>query len=168
MGRVSQIEEKSCNTQSNDYTYKRSMIKIIISLCALFAGGTIYLLWRSDTLLMFYWLEQLGIIDVIKGFRINLASYRNTLPNWFIYSLPNALWFYSGLLLLKKIWEDISPNDGIYWIICFCLIAFGSEIIQIFNLIGGTFDFVDLFLMIIAGLLFLIQSKFIKGNSQNE
>lgn len=118
----------------------------------MFLGGMIYILWRSDTLTMFSWFNYLGISEVIGKIRIASESFSTVLPNWLVYSAPNALWFFSGIVVFDLIWNQ-ETKMKILWLSLFCLLAVGSEIAQAVGIVEGTFDYQDIILMIIAGLL---------------
>jgi hypothetical protein len=126
------------------------MKKILIAVCTLTVGGLIYILWRSDTLTMFVWFERLGIMPFIESLRYQAEWMSTFLPNWFIYSLPNALWLFSGLLIFNQIWGHKPSLDRRFWAIGFLLIGIGAEFGQLLGIIPGVFDWQDLFFMIAA------------------
>ncbi len=138
------------------------MKRICVAFGALFLGGMTYLLWRSDTLTMFSWFDRLGLGGSIAWLRVGAGSFSNYLPDWFIFSIPNALWFFSGLMLFDYIWGVDSSGKKLFWLSIFCAIALGSEVAQAFQIIPGTFDYQDLAFMIIAGMssaLFIFYHK---------
>lgn len=128
------------------------MKRICIAISALFMGSMIYLLWRTDSLAMFTWFDCLGLGGTIAWLRIGLGPFSIYLPDWFIFSIPNALWFFSGLIVFNSIWGMKPSWDKRFWLSSFCVIALGSEVAQAFQLIPGTFDYQDLIFMIIAGI----------------
>jgi hypothetical protein len=146
------------------------MKRIIVSLAALFFGGMIYILWRTETLFMFSWFGRLGLGGVIAWLRAGAEPFSVYLPDWFIFSIPNAVWFFSGLILFDSIWGANSSECKLFWVSIFVVIAVGSEAAQAFQFIPGTFDYRDFLFMIIAGLssaLFIFSNKYRKkgGNS---
>jgi hypothetical protein len=74
-----------------------------------------------------------------------------------LYNLPDALWFLSGILLIRFIWFNKKKWQGIY-IICFYGIALIFETSQISKNVPGTFDVLDLLFMgitaFVEGLLY--------------
>lgn len=139
------------------------MKRIIISLAALFFGGMIYILWRTETLFMFSWFDCLGLDDVIACLRASAEPFLVYLPDWFIFSMPNALWFFSGLILFDFIWGENLSECKFFWLSLFFVIAVGSEVAQAFQFIPGTFDYQDFLFMIIAGLfsaLFIYSNQY--------
>ena len=139
------------------------MKRIIIALVALFFGGMIYILWRTETLFMFCWFDRLGLDGVIAWLRDSAEPFSVYLPDWFIFSIPNALWFFSGLILYDFIWGENSSECKLFWLSVFFVIAVGSEVAQAFQFIPGTFDYLDILFMIIAGLtstLFIFSNQY--------
>ena len=131
------------------YNYKK-LYKFIIASISLSAGCLIYVLWRSETLTMFEWFRFLNMMDFIIFLRNLTQENIINFPDWFIYSLPNALWLFSGILIFDSIWESKCVTVKRLWIMLFLFIAIGYEIGQGINLINGTFDPQDLFLMLLA------------------
>lgn len=121
----------------------------------LFVGGIIYLLFRSKSLYMFSWFRFIGFDAEINIFRGHFLPLRKNIPNWIIYSLPNALWAFSMLSFFTLFWKD--DRRFLYlWIFistCFTLIM---ELFQWNGLIPGTFSFDDLFLLGLSYLIFVI------------
>lgn len=125
---------------------------LVISL-PLLLGGLIYVSFRSTTLLMFDWFDHLGLSDQITYLRRQVLQYR---PNndIIIYSLPGALWVFS---FLGFVW--VYPKESRRASMFAILVAFvsiGIEIMQIFSTNLGSFCFNDLFLNLVAILIFLI------------
>ena len=129
--------------------------EIILAVLAMFAGGMIYVLWRPDSLVMFSWFNALGMRDTIANLRQMNSPYPALFSDWVIYALPQALWFFSGLLGFHCIWRTRSKRN--YWLYfsVFFTIALATEIGQSLNIVPGHFDRYDLVLLIIAGLVAL-------------
>src|ERR1700750_1456974 len=113
--------------------------KILILLLPVILGGIIYIAFRSDQLLLFNWLSS------IDGVR-KLNNYGNTILvfHWFKYSLPDGLWLYSYTSLMLEIWRYRINEQSLFWIFSLPFIALSSEFLQLFKVIPGTFDFLDL------------------------
>ena len=129
-------------------------MKLVISAIPLFLGGVIYILYREHTLVMFSWFSSLGLTDLINGTRELAGPSVRFIPEWVIFSLPNALWVLSGTLIFSHIWE-VRKKEKIFWISIFVFLAVGSEIGQHFKLIAGSYDHADLLLMLVAVALAL-------------
>lgn len=99
---------------------------------------------------MFYWIKIIGLEYHTNLIRESLKFLIKILPFWFIYSLPNALWFSSGIIAFDEVWEN-DFKTKLFWISLFSLFAIGSEVGQAINLVPGTFDFQDLWFMLILG-----------------
>ncbi len=133
------------------------MRKVLLSLFAVICGGFIYIFWRSESLIMFNWFKELNLYSLIKYLRNVAQTYSNIFPHWFYYSLPNALWFFSGLLLFHAIWDNKKySQQRIIWLTVFISLALGSEVAQLFAIIPGTFDTTDLLLIFVAWLTVLV------------
>jgi hypothetical protein len=130
--------------------------EITISIATMFVGGMIYVLWRPDTLIMFSWFKTLGLQNSVEELRRVASPYASIFPSWVIYALPQALWFFSGLVAFHSIWATRSKK--IYWIYFsgFVSIAFTTEFGQLLNVVPGHFDVSDVLWLLIAGILALI------------
>lgn len=127
--------------------------RLLIATSALFLGGLIYISCRSETLLMFASFEGLGLRQAISSIRRATACTSAALPLWTIYSLPNALWLFSGLLIIEEIWGSQFKGDKSFWLASLWLLAFGSEFAQGVGLLPGTFDWQDVAWMCVATVL---------------
>ncbi len=110
-------------------------------------GGLIYILFRSDSLLMFKWFEFLGLSNIIYIVRecvINIS-----LVDWVRYSLPDGLWVYSFSTVLIILWNE-NKTLLFYFLLIPFLLGPGVEILQFFKLFEGTFDLMDLIITIVA------------------
>ena len=124
-------------------------------------GGLIYILFRSDKLLMFHWFKTIGLGQPVKFLR-NIDSIKNNIiPNWIKYSLPDGLWVFSYVSLMLLIWDNkISKPTGV-WIFIVPVIAIMSEFGQLFKLVPGTFDLIDLAVYLFSTLLPIVLFKYI-------
>ena len=118
----------------------------------LLSGGLIYILFRADSLLMFRWFDKLGATAFISFCRQHTVG-QFSLPTWFIYSLPDALWIFSFTRLMLAIWQDKFSVQSIFWILIAPTIGLLSEIGQAFDFVRGTFDLSDLTFILIASAL---------------
>lgn len=128
-------------------------VRIIVAFSFVLLGGIIYLTYRSRNLLMFQWIEVIGITDIIEPIR----QYGQTIsiPQWIKYSLPDGLWLLSYLMIIDIIWYNTPTNTSKnYWISILPLTAIGSEIIQLLIPYIGTFDIIDLLCYINAIILY--------------
>ncbi len=132
----------------------------VIGITSIILGGIIYVLWREQTLLMFKWFDSLGLTPAIVSMRSSANAYLSVIPKWLCFSLPNALWFFGGVLLFSSIWKNFYA-ERIFWISIFAVIVIGCEIGQLAGVILGTYDNTDMVLM-----LMLIPLAILMGNNQ--
>lgn len=125
------------------------------SIISLFLGGLIYIIYRTEDLLMFRWFEFLKLNFLVD--ELQLLSHYN-LPDWFVFSLPDALWIYSFSMAMLYIWDGELNKKSFLWILVAPILGIFGEIAQIFGL-EGTFDLMDLLLCIVASLLIFVQIK---------
>ena len=125
-------------------------VKIILATVALLTGGMIYVLWRAETLLMFNWFDMLGIGPTVEMLRKYAAPYSHALPYWVYYSLPQALWLFSGILFFHWIWRKGSVINHMLWTALFATVAFGLELGQYLKIVPGCFAIWDLLLLVAA------------------
>ena len=122
-------------------------------------GSSIYLIYRSETLVMFGWFNALGVSDLVSKLR-NFSLFNSQIPLWIKYSLPDGLWVYSLTSLMIIIWRDVKSKSKYYWIASSIIIAIVIELGQYLRLIPGTYDILDIILCLIAfSLSFLILYK---------
>lgn len=136
-------------------------MKIIFSTLPLLIGGFLYLGYRAETLLMFKWIDFLGLRQIINQFRLFSIEY--PLPTWIYYSLPDGLWLFSYMLLINSIWNKGNKVQYLFWLYILPVIALTSEVLQIFFPKLGTFDLIDIIFYLLAILTFKILKKW-KGN----
>jgi hypothetical protein len=90
---------------------------------------------------MFAWAKELGISNYVWNIR---ESFGDIQINDFVkYSLPDGLWLLAYLLIVDTIWND-SERFKVFFISALPVIAISSEIMQMFGLMHGVFDFYDL------------------------
>ena len=115
-------------------------------------GGCIYIAFRSTSLRMFGWFDYLGLHDIVMGIRRSSSNIQ--IPELIKYSIPDGLWTLSYILLMDVIWSPSIRKQ-----IIFCgiipIIGTASEILQLFGLVNGTFDVVDLLCYMIPYVLYI-------------
>lgn len=122
--------------------------KIIIFLnitIPLIFGLLFYLMFRNNIIILSYF----NRIYKIEFNSIRTIANNVYLPNFLKYSLTDAFWMYSLSFLLFYIWRDnncLQKKITIFNI----LIAITFEILQLIHIISGTFDLIDILMMVIA------------------
>lgn len=128
----------------------------------LLLGGLLYIAYRSKSLRMFYWFELIGLNSPISNLRDNLYAFKQYIPPWVYFSLPDGLWVYSFTSSILILWKK---NN--YWILFPIITGIMVEVLQGFSLFPGTFDYLDLTFSIIGLTLskIIINNKFIQNES---
>lgn len=132
------------------------ILAIILSVVSLLAGGWLYLLFRSKTLLMFKWMEELRLLDLINNMRAEVSS--DEIPQFVIYALPDGLWVFSYILIVSAVW-DFHFKASVCYVLIIPTIALLSEFGQIFDIVPGTFDIADIASYFIATFLGILLTK---------
>lgn len=132
-------------------------MKLLLSALSMILGGLIYIAFRKESLRMFTWFEDLGISLQVHTFRSWLAPTHDHIPYTIIYSLPNALWYLSGMLAFSQLWKN--ENEKWFWIFTVSIIAFGAEFGQAFRVIEGAFSISDVAFMVGSlGIFFALEA----------
>ncbi|MCK9450287.1 MAG: hypothetical protein M0Q90_01180 [Bacteroidales bacterium] len=127
--------------------------KMIIGILPVIVGGLIYLTYRTDSLLMFGWFNKIGLSDTVDFLRSNTHLQNLPIPSWIKFSLPDALWLFSFNYILLILWNFNVNRQSAFWLFLAPAIGVFSEIGQLNGIVPGTFDMVDLGLLLIATLL---------------
>jgi hypothetical protein len=106
-------------------------------------GGAIYLLWRDTSLLMFRWLEEIRLSQLILSARNSSAIQSIRLPEWVLYSLPNALWVLALVSAAGLLWRDTKRTWLTIAVVNAACLGVGGEVAQGFDLLPGTFSMTD-------------------------
>jgi hypothetical protein len=131
---------------------------ILTVLLPLTIGGLTYILFRAASLKMFGWFKDLGFSEIITFARQSISDIE--LPQWTIYNLPDALWLFAFTNLMLLLWDNKFTRHSIFWILVAPIIGLLSELGQAIHFIPGTFDFMDLTLLIFATTLpFMLNYK---------
>jgi len=98
-------------------------------------------------MLLFQWIPNLEFIN-----KIYIPINHSIICSMFLFNLPDALWFLSGILFLRFIWFKKNKEQKIY-LLCFYFIGAIFEICQLSKYIPGTFDYLDLLFMYIGAFV---------------
>lgn len=148
------------------YSAQNKTFFFFVSVLSMFVGGMIYLMWRPQTLVMFSWCRNIGIWELVRQMRGASASMKDVLPIWFVYSLPQALWCFSGLCCIHAIWNRKAGER--FWLSAVLLGSLSIEVMQFFHVISGSFDAVDLYFIVLFYCLFELSTKIFKGENHEE
>lgn len=107
-------------------------------------GTAVYVGWRSTNLLVFKWLEIVGLTGFVMR-----PSWQ--LPEWALYSLPDGCWVYATTSWLLLIWGRITV-----WAWLAVIMAIGSEFGQLMGFVPGTYQTLDVIFYSLGFLLSLV------------
>ena len=100
---------------------------------------------------MFKWFENINIDNLTNSIRAEFI--RIEYPYWVKYNLPDFLWVFSFTSLMLIIWNKKIVSENISYIIFPASVGVLSEIGQLFGIINGTFDLMDILFYSLGGLL---------------
>ena len=106
----------------------RKFYNIALSIAPLIIGGMLYLGYRSQELLMFRWVNFLGLSNTVSSWR--KICFQHPLPEWCYYALPDGLWLLSYILLIDLIWQGNNYQYRV-WVYVLPVIAIASEFMQL-------------------------------------
>ena len=123
---------------------------ILLGFTSLIFGFTIYLLFRSDSIIYFNWINNFFYKDLIQELRQTSLQYKSNLPNWFLYSLPDGLWLNSYMFFILSIRGLEFNLKNNFWFFSIPILILLHEIGQLLKIFNGTFDIFDLILYTIG------------------
>lgn len=138
---------------------KRITISVFLGTLFLFFAAFIYIALRPNEPVFFSWINYLGLNEWLSGIQ-NLSFFKNlSLPEWIIYSLPNGFWAFSYAVFIISIWRTSKSFVKYFWIFSIPTLVFGYELLQINQVLPGTFCWLD----ITAGLLGIALGAILAG-----
>ena len=135
---------------------------LTLAILLLAVGGAIYLLYRPQTLVLFRVTDTLGLTAAIDNWR---ATTQAGLPEWVIYSLPNALWTVAYILITDSLTLDEPEGYRLRTAAFIPMLGIVSEALQAAGVIPGTFDWLDLGAY---ALPYLVYGIIIKSNNNKK
>ena len=133
-------------------------INIAVAAVCLILGGLIYMTFRTQSLQMFEWLESLHLMPMVQGLRVSYSHME--FPDWVLYNLPDGLWLLSYMLVIGTIWHKDNNIYATFFLWMLPGLAIGSELLQLFKIIPGTFDVLDLLSYALAMLIYKLIAIF--------
>ena len=134
-----------------------AIIKIMSAFISFFVGGIIYITFRSTSLRMFTWINEIGLTVPVTSLRMATQNYK--VNDFILYCLPDGLWVTSYILVMDALWSN-NRKQQMLWCCLLPIIGILSEILQLFNLVDGTFDYKDLLCYAFPYIIYLIFKKF--------
>ena len=137
---------------------KCRVIEAAIGVLLLAVGGLLYVLYRPHETLLLHLADELGMGDIIDGWREAAAVL--TPPAWVVGSLPAGLWALSYVLIIDSLVgnasgrcstgnnasERCSTGKRRLALAFIPLLGVASELMQGLRWLPGTFDWLDLVL----------------------
>ena len=120
----------------------RATIEAASGVLLLICGCAIYLLFRSRSLNIYQWCCALGLTSIIERFRRIVQDWN--VPDIIRFSLPDGMYCAAYILIVDAIWYKEQSVQKYVVIALVPIITIGSELLQNFNLVRGTFDVFDL------------------------
>lgn len=122
---------------------KRRILGFTFGIFCLALGVYIYLAYRRPTLLIHEILNGTGYFTFIKSDNLKVINIHSQY-DWIVYSLPDSLWVLSYLSIMLSLWDFVLNKENLLFIILIPILAITSEFMQLFGLIPGTYDIVDI------------------------
>ena len=139
---------------------------ILLSTLSIFFGGVIYIAFRSSSITLFKWLYDIPVIDdFVKNLRISTLPYKEYIPDWFLYSLPDGLWMFSYSCIILIIWKRVINKYSLIWLLILPILSILIEFLQYYDYFNGTFDVLDIVFFIFGSLLPILINKKIKNRN---
>ena len=107
------------------------------SALTLLGGGTIYVLLRSRQTLLNVLIDATGASGVEEA-RERASGL--TIPEWFVYSLPGALWSAAYILLIHALTMGERPGRRLLWAALIPAVGVVSELMQKHDLLPVVAD----------------------------
>ena len=135
---------------------------IFLSILSILFGGVIYIAFRSSSIILFKWIDYIVLIDPVENLRIVTLPYKEYLPDWFLYSLPDGLWMFSYSCIVLVIWKRKITKYSLLWLLSLPMISILFEVLQYYDYFNGTFDIIDIVFFIFGSLLPILINKKMK------
>ena len=130
------------SNRKNQIQAGNSVYKIIFGLLFLFCGCSIYLLFRSETLNIYQWCNEVGMSGHVDLLRCAVLGW--AVPDFVKYSIPDGLYCAAYILMIDAIWGGQNGLSKYLIVSIIPIAAIICEILQYFGNAKGTFDVCDL------------------------
>lgn len=127
--------------------------QLLFAVLLILIGGSIYVLFRTDTLRLFHWIFSLGLSDDVNAMREMCSGV--SLPDFVLYSLPDCLWLTSYLFIVNAVVPKTDKRTFVFWLCVLPVAAVIHECLQGLRVISGVFDISDLLCYLIPFSIFL-------------
>ena len=128
--------------------------QIAAGLAVLTAGGLIYLLQRTRSLLLFHVADKLGLGQAIDRWRDTTEG--TTLPEFVVYSLPGGLWATAYIVIVDGLLKHKPKGKRLMWASVIPALGIASELMQYAGWLPGTADVADLICYCLPYIAYII------------
>jgi hypothetical protein len=129
----------------NKKSEQLSGLDFIIAAIPLVLGASIYLLFRTQRILIFQIVSAINLGGAIESARVLARPLNPYVTGFVLYSLPAALWAFSFIFCIVRIWrEQIKSLGAMCMMLITITIVFSSELAQAIGFVPGRFDVIDL------------------------
>ena len=135
-------------------TYMSKRQSLFVALISLSLAGMIYILFRSTDMYMFLPVKACGGLSSLNEIRFAFAGCH--LPDWFLYSLPDGLWLYAYMLIVRCLWYNDNSVIKVLFLSVLPVFAITIEVLQFLSLYFGTGDIIDIVFYLVFILLYVI------------
>ena len=126
-----------------------------------FLGALIYILFRTESLTVFMWIDNISLLDEVMILRSSLFGAKEEIPPVILYSLPDGIWVYSATYFMIMIWENnLKDISAWVWISLPFICSITAELLQSVQLVEGHYCSYDMMFYISFFGLALINIKF--------
>lgn len=132
--------------------------QVFLGVLVLLFGCAIYLLFRSKTLYIYVWCKALGVGYFVDSLRLLVIDWE--IPEFIKFSLPDGLYSAAYLLIIDTVWHGYYKWKKYLFIAVIPVVTIGSELLQYFSLVKGTFDVYDLICYLIPPIIYIYYTMF--------
>ena len=133
-----------------------SVKRWLVGLLLMLVGGTIYILFRPRTLLLFFVADKFGLGSSIDAWRDYVNSQSFHLSSFALYSLPCGLWTLSYLFIMDGLFHSQPLATRLRWASAIPIFSIATELLQGLHLLPGTFDIADLLCYLVPYVLYIL------------
>ena len=134
---ILELEKSKCGLLTVRFILVHVVVPVLV-------GGLIYTFWRKPTLLVFSWYDFVGLNGIVDSLRSGAQPYYSSLPEWFLFCLPDGLWVYAMTSFMAGLWVASPKPYLLFWISLAPVLAIGGELGQLFGFVEGTYETRDL------------------------
>lgn len=132
--------------------------EIMTALLSLSCGGVIYLFFRPYNLLLFRVLDGMGCLSAVNQWR-SMVPKAADMPEFLVYSLPNALWVIAYLLITDVVMHRRTASEKMAWASLIPATGTFTELLQGIRLLPGTFDWADLLCYMLPWIAYMFMVR---------